>query len=80
MDNAERLKGLRTAYKDTFDSEKGKMVLKDLEQVCMNKMSLFNKDSATMAYSAGLRDVYLHITTIKDMDIETLEKLNKGRE
>ena len=76
-DNATRLKGLRNDYKKTFESEEGKHVLKDLEQVCMFRMSTFNKDALTMAFSEGLRAVYLHITTIKDMDIETLEKLKK---
>ena len=76
-DNAERLKGLRGDYKKTFESEEGKKVLKDLESVCMFKMSTFNKDPYVTAFSEGLRAVYLHITTIKDMDIEALERINK---
>ena len=80
MGNVDRLKGLRGDYKKTFESEEGKKVLKDLESVCMFKMSIFNKDALTMAFQEGLRSVYLHITAIKDMDIESLEKLGKGQE
>ena len=77
-DNVEKLKGRRTDYKKTFETEEGKRVLKDLEKVCMYRFTTFDKDSLTMAFQEGLRAVYLHITTIMDMDIEELERISNA--
>jgi hypothetical protein len=73
--NSEKIKGLRNDYKKIFDSEEGKRVLKDLETVCLYRATTFNKDSLIMAFQEGLRAVYLHITTIMNMDIEELERI-----
>lgn len=74
-DNADKLKGKRNDYKKVFESEEGKRVLKDLERVCMYRATTFDKDAAIMAFQEGLRAVYLHITTIMEMDIEELERI-----
>jgi hypothetical protein len=74
--NSDKLKGLRNNYKSVFESEEGKKVLKDLERVCLYRSTTFDKDSLVMAFQEGLRAVYLHITTIKDMDIEELERIS----
>lgn len=76
--NAERLKGLREDYKKTFETEEGKRVLKDLEKVCLFKSTTFDKDPYVMAFQEGLRAVFLHINTVKDMDIEELERVMKA--
>jgi hypothetical protein len=75
--NADRLKGLRNDYKKTFETEEGKKVLKDLESVCMSNTTTFNKDPYIMAFQEGARAVYLHITTVMNIDIENLELFNK---
>ena len=74
-DNSLKLKEKREDYKKTFATEEGKRVLKDLERVCMYRSTTFDKDSHVMAFQEGLRTVYLHITTIMDMDIEELERI-----
>lgn len=74
--NADKLKGLRNDYKQTFSTEEGKRVLKDLEKVCLFRTTTFDKDSHVMAFQEGLRGVYLHITTIMDIDIEELERIS----
>ncbi len=76
--NAEKLKGNREDYKKVFETEEGKRVLKDLERVCMYRSTTFDKDSLVMAFQEGLRAVYLHITTIMNMDIEELERIAKA--
>jgi hypothetical protein len=78
--SAERIKGLRADYCKIFDTEEGKRVLKDLEAKCMNKTSVFDKDSLVMAYQTGLRDVYLSITNLMSLDIEELERIVAGEE
>jgi len=75
--NAERLKGLRNDYKKVFETEEGKKVLKDLETICMANTTTFNKDASVMAFQEGARAVYLHITTLMNLDIENLELFNK---
>ncbi len=76
--NAEKLKGNREDYKKVFETEEGKRVLKDLERVCMYRSTTFDKDSLVMAFQEGLSAVYLHITTIMNMDIEELERIAKA--
>ena len=77
--NAARLKGIRNDYKQVFSTEEGQRVLKDLEKVCMYRATTFNKDALTMAFQEGLRAVYLHITTIMNLDVEELERIaNQG--
>jgi hypothetical protein len=66
---------MRQDYINTFKTEEGKRVLADLEKVCLYKTSTFDKEAMVMAFNEGLRSVYLHITTIMNMDIEELEKI-----
>ena len=74
-DNSAKLKEKREDYKKTFGTEEGKRVLKDLEKVCLYRTSTFDKEPMVMAFQEGLRTVYLHITTIMEMDIEELERI-----
>ena len=76
--NAQKLKEKREDYKTTFSTEEGKRVLKDLERVCMYRATTFDKEALTMAFQEGLRTVYLHITTIMEMDIEELERISNA--
>ena len=74
-DNIDKIKANRSNYKKVFESEEGLKVLKDLEKVCLYRSTTFDKDSHVMAFQEGLRAVYLHITTIMNMDIEELERI-----
>lgn len=74
-DNSVKLKEKREDYKKIFSTEEGKRVLKDLEKVCLYRTSTFDKEPMVMAFQEGLRTVYLHITTIMEMDIEELERI-----
>ena len=76
--NVVELKQKREDYKKTFATEEGKRVLQDLERVCMFRATTFSKDAMTMAFQEGLRTVYLHITTLMEMDIEELERIAKA--
>jgi len=80
MPDSDNLKQLRADYKKVFDTEEGKRVLKDLEKLGMFRQTTFSKDALTMAYQEGLRTLYLHIITFKEMDIEELERLIKEME
>ena len=74
-DNSAKQKEKREDYKKIFSTEEGKRVLKDLEKVCLYRTSTFDKEPMVMAFQEGLRTVYLHITTIMEMDIEELERI-----
>lgn len=76
--NVDKLKGRRNDYKKTFETEEGKRVLQDLEKVCMYRATTFDKDALVMAFQEGLRGVYLHITTVMNMDIEELERISNA--
>jgi len=78
--DSDKLKALRNAYQKVFDSEEGKLVLKDLEKVCLYRMTTFDKDALIMAFQEGLRGVYLHITTLMTMDIEELERISNANQ
>ena len=75
MDNSEKLKGIRNDYQQVFSTEEGQRVLKDLEKVCLYRATTFDKDALVMAFQEGLRAVYLHITSIMNLDIEELERI-----
>ena len=79
-DNADKLKALRNAYQKVFESEEGKLVLKDLEKVCLYRATTFDKEALIMAFQEGLRGVYLHITTLMTMDIEELERISNANQ
>lgn len=75
-DNIIRLKALREDYKKTFSTEEGKRVLKDLENTCFYNTTTFSDKALMIAFNEGNRAVFLHIKTILELDIETLEKLS----
>ncbi len=77
-DNAARLKGMREDYIKVFSSEEGKRVLADLEKVGFYKTTTFTTDAIALAFNEGNRAFLLHIKTVLEMDIETLEKLAGG--
>lgn len=79
--NVAKLKGKRNDYKQVFSTEEGQRVLKDLEMVCMYRQTTFDKDALQMSFQEGLRAVYLHITSVMNIDIEELERIaNAGNQ
>ena len=75
--NATKLKALREDYRKTFETPEGKRVLADLATTCFyNTTTFVPNDSMAVVFNEGNRAVYLHIKTIMEMDIETLERLN----
>ena len=74
--NLDKLKGLREDYKLVFDSPEGKRVLADLEKTgYYNTTTFVANDAMATVFNEGLRAFILHIKTIKDMDLEQLEKI-----
>ena len=74
--NLDKLKGLREDYKLVFDSPEGKRVLADLEKTgYYNTTTFVPNDAMATVFNEGLRAFILHIKTIKDMDLEQLEKI-----
>lgn len=73
--NIARIKGIKEDYRKVFSTEEGKRVLADLEKIGFFKTTTFSNDAIAMAFNEGNRAFLLHIKTILDMDIETLEKI-----
>ena len=74
--NLDKLKGLREDYKLVFDSPEGKRVLADLEKTgYYNTTTFVANDAMATVFNEGLRAFILHIKTIKDMDLESLERI-----
>ena len=60
--NKEDLKQLIRAYKQVFESDQGKKVLKDLEKICSYQTTTHIKgDSHESAFLEGTRSVILFI-------------------
>jgi len=74
MDNLQKLKDLRSNYRNTFTTEEGAKVLKDLNRFCFKDAPTFNNDSLVMAYNEGARSVALFIKQMmEDAPTETEE-------
>jgi hypothetical protein len=76
--NADKIKALRNDLQKVFSSEEGKRVLQALANNCFQDKSIFEKDPYIMAYQAGIRDVYLWLINIMNLDIEALEKMTQS--
>ena len=81
---ADELKALCAAYKDTFESESGRIVLEDLKKVCFYGDSTIyddNKiDPLSVVLREGLRRVVLRITNYMSWEkvSNELKKLRQG--
>lgn len=69
------VKELKQQYLDTFETEKGKKVLADLEKRCFVKTTTFSKEPLVIAYREGARSVYLTIQSIMSLDLDKLQKM-----
>lgn len=65
------------AYKRLFDSEDGKIVLKDLARSCRLDQSSFSSDPYETAFNEGERHVVLRILKTIEADPEKLLQLIK---
>ena len=62
------------AYRRCFDSEDGKLVLKDLFKSCHMMTSTMDKDPYETAFNEGARSVVLRILKTTNTDMEALNK------
>lgn len=75
--NEQKLKDLKVAYKNTFTSEDGVKVLKDLERRCFMTYTTFNSDPYVSAFQEGTRSVVLHIKQAMDMESQMPKEEDK---
>lgn len=68
------------AYQKVFNSEEGKIILKDLMKRCYLKDTTYDGDQNAMMFREGTRSVVLHIFTQLKTDISILEKLMRERD
>lgn len=73
-EHIEKLQALKTDYINTFSSESGKKVLKDLVDRCFVKNTTFAGDVNQMIFNEGTRSIILHIKSMIDLDIERIKK------
>lgn len=79
LDLRRRLITRRTLYRQVFDSDIGRAVLKDLRKFCkMGQDILVPGDPHATAYNLGKQRVYLRIESVMKMDSETIDKLSEG--
>ena len=71
----EEIKALRISYRECFNSEHGKKVLKDLERRCFGKDRTFTQDPYLTAFNEGTRGAFLYIQNMME---EEREDLNAG--
>ena len=78
MDATQHLKEMKQAYIDTFTTEKGKRVLRDLNRY--RYKTTFRLDPIEMAYREGQRSLVLHIENMIRLDYEKLQEQVKTQE
>ncbi len=65
--NEQKIKDVRIAYRECFNSEHGKIVLKDLERRCFIADTTFNRDPYVSAFQEGTRSVVIHIKQLMEV-------------
>lgn len=80
MFKSKELKATILAYKRFFDSEDGKLILKDLMRACHMMTSTMDKDPHETAFNEGARSVVLRILKTNNTSIEQLNELVKRLE
>lgn len=69
------MKATILAYKRFFDTEDGKLILKDLMKSCHFMSSTMDVNSHETAFNEGARSVILRIIKTTNTSIEQLNKL-----
>lgn len=67
------------AYKEMFQTEAGKLILEDLSRICHFKANLFTGDATRTVYNEGMRNVYLYINSVINVDPKAVEEMAKGQ-
>ena len=74
------LKELKKAYNARFQGKDGQLVLDDIKRHCFLNDTTYQGDRDEMLINEGMRRVALHIENMMNLDIEKIEKLNRGGE
>ena len=69
---------IKSAYKKTFGTEEGQIVLMDLMQSLGAMSTTFDKDPYVSAFNEGKREAVLSIIHTIEMDLETYQKQMKS--
>jgi len=77
--NILKIKSIQEDYRKIFSTEEGKRVLAHMEGIGFFKTTTFINDGLSMAFNEGNRAFLLHIKTILDMDLETLQRLYEAQ-
>lgn len=72
-----KLKETTLAYKRVFESEEGRLVLKDLMKCCNFLNSSVGKDSNETFFNEGSRSIILRILKTTAMSLEDIEQYVK---
>ena len=67
------------AYKRFVQGEDGKLILSDLERFCHFKSSTYTGDAQRMIYNEGMRNVFLYINSLINVDPKALEMMAEGQ-
>lgn len=63
------------AYKDTFSTESGKVVLADLERMFYMSSPMYKSDKVNdLIYNEGMRNVILYVKQVMNQDMESFKK------
>ena len=76
----DKLRELKQAYQNVFESESGKKVLADLERRCFYNTTTFSQNSNTTIFNEGKRSVLLHIKNMALIDLEATAKALKEQQ
>ncbi len=74
------LKQLKADYKNTFSTEEGQRVLKNLEKLCFVHGTTFSVDDGVIQFNEGKRTVVVQIQNMIVMDLEKLREQLKENE
>lgn len=80
MFKTKEMKATITAYKRFFDTQDGKLILKDLMKSCHMLTSTMDKDPYETAFNEGARSVVLRILKTNNTSMEEINKLIKSLE
>lgn len=75
-----KMKDTVLAYQRLFDTQDGKIVLKDLMKSCGFDATIVGKDSNETYYNEGARSVVLRIVQNCNLSVDKLNKMIKDME
>lgn len=69
------MKAVVQAYKSTFNSQEGQLVLKDLMKACHFNSSTYDKDPYETHFNEGARSVVLRILKTTNTNMDKLNEM-----